>query len=146
MDVYLPIYSKGIWIGLLAVGPKYSGVPYSEINLMSTLANQTSVALENARLVEGILQVNLQLEIANTNLEKTKDELERLDKAKSDFISIAFPRDPDTAHGHSGLHPNAQRRPHDGREHLSPQPARRDCQWGGTPAQHCRKYVGCCQN
>ncbi|HNB53428.1 MAG TPA: GAF domain-containing sensor histidine kinase [Anaerolineales bacterium] len=91
MDVYLPIYSKGIWIGLLAVGPKDSGVPYSEmeLNLMSTLADQTSVALENARLVEGILQVNLQLEIANTNLEKTKNELERLDKAKSDFISIA---------------------------------------------------------
>lgn len=91
MDVYLPIYSKGIWIGLLAVGPKETGVPYSEmeLSLMSTLADQTSVALENARLVEGILQVNLQLEVANTNLEKTKNELERLDKAKSDFISIA---------------------------------------------------------
>ncbi|GAB4579453.1 MAG: hypothetical protein Fur0022_21910 [Anaerolineales bacterium] len=91
MDVYLPIYSKGIWIGMLAVGPKETGVPYSEmeLNLMSTLADQTSVALENARLVEGILQVNLQLEVANTDLEKTKNELERLDKAKSDFISIA---------------------------------------------------------
>lgn len=91
MDVYLPIYSKGIWIGLLAIGPKDAGIPYSEIELrlMSTLADQTSVALENARLVEGILQVNLQLEVANTTLGKTKDELERLDKAKSDFISIA---------------------------------------------------------
>ena len=91
MDVYLPIYSKGIWIGLLAVGPKESGVPYSdmELSLMSTMTDQTSVALENARLVEGILQVNLQLEYANATLEKTKDELERLDKAKSDFISIA---------------------------------------------------------
>jgi signal transduction histidine kinase len=91
MDVYSPIYSKGIWIGLLAVGPKETGVPYSEmeLNLMSTLTDQTSVALENARLVEGILQVNLQLEQAFGNLERTKDELERLDKAKSDFISIA---------------------------------------------------------
>ena len=91
MDVYLPIYSKGIWIGMLAVGPKETGVPYSEmeLGLMSTLTDQTSIALENARLVEGILQINLQLEQANTSLEKTKDELERLDKAKSDFISIA---------------------------------------------------------
>jgi signal transduction histidine kinase len=91
MDVYLPIYSKGIWIGMLAVGPKETGVPYSELelSLMSTLTDQTSVALENARLVEGILQVNLQLEYANDSLEKAKDELERLDKAKSDFISIA---------------------------------------------------------
>lgn len=91
MDVYLPIYSKGIWIGMLAVGPKETGVPYSELelNLMSILTDQTSVALENARLVEGILQVNLQLEYANDSLEKTKNELERLDKAKSDFISIA---------------------------------------------------------
>jgi len=91
MDVYLPVYSRGIWIGMLAVGPKETGVPYSEmeLSLMSTLTDQTSVALENARLVEGILQVNLQLEYANTSLETTKDELERLDKAKSDFISIA---------------------------------------------------------
>ena len=50
---------------------------------------QTSVALENARLVEGILQVNWQLEYDNDSLEKNKNELERLDKAKSDFISIA---------------------------------------------------------
>ncbi|NJN45017.1 MAG: hypothetical protein HC806_10065 [Anaerolineae bacterium] len=91
MDVYLPIYSKGIWIGLLAVGPKETGVPYSdlELSLMSTMSDQTSVALENARLVEGIIQVNLQLEQANASLGRAKDELERLDKAKSDFISIA---------------------------------------------------------
>lgn len=91
MDVYLPIYSKGVWIGMLAVGPKETGVPYSEaeLSLMSTLTNQTSVALENARLVEGVLQVNLQLEQANANLKKTKEELEQLDQAKSDFISIA---------------------------------------------------------
>lgn len=91
MDVYLPIYSKGEWIGLLAIGPKETGVPYSEqeLNLMSTLADQTSVALENARLVEGLYRINAELEQAYQDLKKTQVELERLDQAKSHFISIA---------------------------------------------------------
>lgn len=91
MDVYVPIYSKGNWLGLLAIGPKSTGNPYSrkDLELLSTLADQTSIALENARLVEGLFRVNKELEIAYKSLNKTKDELERLDHAKSDFISIA---------------------------------------------------------
>ncbi len=90
MDVYVPIYSQGNWIGLLAIGPKTSGLPYSneDLRLLSTLADQTAVALENARLVEGLVRVNTELEMAYSNLEKANQELARLDKAKSDFISI----------------------------------------------------------
>ncbi len=91
MDVYVPIYSKNTWIGLLAIGPKVSGVPYSnaDLGLLSVLADQTSVALENARLVEGLVQVNMELEAAYESLNKSTVELERMDQAKSDFISIA---------------------------------------------------------
>ncbi len=91
MDVFVPIYSKGKWSGLLALGPKSTGAPYSErdLNLLGTLADQTAVALENARLVEGLISVNNKLEQAYKNLNQAKHDLEQMDKAKTDFISIA---------------------------------------------------------
>lgn len=83
-EAYAPIYSKSEWIGLLAVGPKDSGRAYSERDLafLSTLAGQTAVALENARLYEGSVRLNEQFRQANRHLE-------RLDQSKSDFLTIA---------------------------------------------------------
>lgn len=90
-EVYLPIFSKREWIGLLALGAKISGNRYTEDDLvtLATLANQTAVALENARLVENLIQVNNELRQAYRDLDKAKSDLERLDQTKSDFISIA---------------------------------------------------------
>jgi signal transduction histidine kinase len=83
MDVYVPIYSKGNWIGLFALGPKASGDAYfgDELSLLSTLAGQTTVALENARLVENLVSLNRALDQAN-------QQLGNLDRAKSDFIAV----------------------------------------------------------
>ncbi len=90
-EVYLPIFSKREWIGLLALGAKISGNRYTDEDLvtLSTLANQTAVALENARLVENLIQLNNELRQAYRDLDKAKRDLERLDQTKSDFISIA---------------------------------------------------------
>ncbi len=57
VEIYVPIYAKNEWIGLLALGPKRSGAEFTaqDLNLLSTLADQTAVALENARLVEGLM-------------------------------------------------------------------------------------------
>src|SRR5215212_9767100 len=90
-EVYLPIFSKREWIGLLALGAKISGKRYSEEDLvtLSVLANQTAVALENARLVENLVQLNTELRQAYRALDKANRDLERLDQTKSDFISIA---------------------------------------------------------
>jgi signal transduction histidine kinase len=90
-EVYLPIFSKREWIGMLALGAKISGNRYSEDDLvtLATLANQTAVALENARLVENLIQLNTELRQAYRDLDKAKRDLERLDQTKSDFISIA---------------------------------------------------------
>ncbi len=91
MDVYVPIYSKGRWIGLLALGPKTSGDRYFEgdLTLLSTLADQTAVALENARLFEDLKIRNAENERLNEELTAANRELARLDQAKSDFIDIA---------------------------------------------------------
>lgn len=90
-EVYLPIFSKREWIGLLALGAKISGNRYTEEDLvtLSALANQTAVALENARLVDNLVQLNNELRQAYRSLDKANRDLERLDQTKSDFISIA---------------------------------------------------------
>ena len=90
-EVYLPIFSKREWIGMLALGAKISGNRYTEEDLvtLSALANQTAVALENARLVDNLVQLNTELRQAYRSLDKANRDLERLDQTKSDFISIA---------------------------------------------------------
>jgi signal transduction histidine kinase len=91
MDVYVPIYAKDAWIGLLALGPKISGDRYfpEDLALLQTLADQTAVALENARLYEHLKQRNAENEQLNEELKTANIELARLDRAKSDFINIA---------------------------------------------------------
>lgn len=91
MDVFVPIYAQDEWIGLLAVGPKGSGDRYFEEDLMvlSTLADQTAVALENARLFTDLKRQNVENQRLNEELIVANRELARLDKAKSDFIDIA---------------------------------------------------------
>ncbi len=90
-EVYAPIFANRRWIGLLALGAKLSGQRFSEDDLVTVaaLANQTAVALENARLVENLLKLNNQLSMAYRDLDKANRDLERLDQTKSDFISIA---------------------------------------------------------
>jgi signal transduction histidine kinase len=56
---------------------------------LGILADQTAVALHNARLVESLTRLNNQYRRMYSALERANHQLERLDKSKSDFISIA---------------------------------------------------------
>jgi len=98
VEVYMPIYTKEDWVGLIALGPKTSGLPYSDqdLDLLSTLADQTAVALQNARLVESLIRLNNDfrraygaMEQANNHLQKVNTQLQSLDRTKSDFIRVA---------------------------------------------------------
>lgn len=55
--IWVPIVSKDELIGVISLGNKLTGDIYSyeDIGLLSTLANQTAVALENARLYEEVV-------------------------------------------------------------------------------------------
>jgi signal transduction histidine kinase len=90
-EVYVPIFSKSEWIGLFAFGSKLSGRRYTDedLGVLATLASQTAVALENARLVENLLRLNAQLRQAYAALDQANGALQKIDRAKTDFISIA---------------------------------------------------------
>jgi signal transduction histidine kinase len=90
-EVYIPIFAKKQWIGLLAFSSKLSGNRYTkeDLTILSSHANQTAIALENARLVDNLMRLNNELRQTRRALEKNNHDLERIDQAKSDFISIA---------------------------------------------------------
>ncbi len=91
MDVYVPIRAQDEWIGLLALGPKISGNRYFEDELLflSTFADQTAVALENARLFDDLKARSEEVARLNQDLTQANAELARIGQAKSDFIDIA---------------------------------------------------------
>lgn len=87
-DVYVPILARGQWIGLLTLGPKSNGDRYfdGDMRLLNTLADQTAIALENARLVTDLVNLNKELKQAFADLEKAHQQLNELDRLKSAFI------------------------------------------------------------
>ena len=90
LDVYVPIVSKGDWIGLLALGPKLARRYTNEdLNLLAAIASQTGVALENARLFDNQKKLTSQLREAYAFLDKANHDLAKLEMTKSNFISIA---------------------------------------------------------
>ncbi|MGB9870190.1 MAG: ATP-binding protein [Anaerolineae bacterium] len=91
MEIYLPIRAEGELAGLLALGPRRTGEPYAPrvVEFLSTLAHQTGVALQNARLFAGLQELNTRIMQLNESLRSAYERLERLDRAKSDFLSIA---------------------------------------------------------
>jgi signal transduction histidine kinase len=90
VDVYIPIHAQGSWIGLLALGSKLSGDRYfdQDLALLNTLADQTAVALENARLVDDLIEINNDLEEAYATLEQANRRLQEMDRLKSAFIGV----------------------------------------------------------
>ena len=75
---------------MFALGPKLSRHRYfdNDLQLLSTLADQTAVALQNARLVDDLVRLNAQIKDANTALDQANQQLAHLDRIKSDFINV----------------------------------------------------------
>jgi signal transduction histidine kinase len=91
MSAYAPIVVDDALIGVLAVGGKRDDTPFypRDLDLLATMADQTGVALRNARLVADLRQLNDEMQVLNRGLEATKDQMEKLDAVKTDFITIA---------------------------------------------------------
>lgn len=91
MDAYIPIGSNDQIDSFIAIGPKTSGLAYQadELELMQTLADQTIIALQNARLYTELGTQNTTIRDLNIDLINQNERLEIMDKVKSDFITIA---------------------------------------------------------
>jgi signal transduction histidine kinase len=90
-DVYAPILDGETVIGILAVGPRKSRDPYRarDLDLLQAIADQTAVALANARLVTDLKASNEEVRALNETLAETNEQLKEMDRVKTDFITIA---------------------------------------------------------
>ena len=95
----LPLFRENKITGMIVLGGKISKEPYSEqdINLLTALSNQASIALINAKLYAQIqdLSQNLQKKVDEQTREikqayevekRAHQELEKLDETKNQFI------------------------------------------------------------
>jgi signal transduction histidine kinase len=91
MSAYAPIVVQGQLIGILACGAKANDNPFypRDLELLATIANQTGVALRNARLVSDLRKAGDDMQTLNKDLVMTKERIEQLDSVKTDFITIA---------------------------------------------------------
>jgi signal transduction histidine kinase len=90
-DVYMPILDGDNLTGVIAVGPRKSRDPYRarELELLQAIADQTAIALANARLVTDLKLSNDEIRGLNKTLAETNDQLKEMDRVKTDFITIA---------------------------------------------------------
>lgn len=91
LSAYAPIILEKSLLGLLAAGPKLSDTAFEteDLELLLTLANQVGIALRNARLIDDLHHLNESMGALNEGLQEAKEELEKLDTIKTDFITIA---------------------------------------------------------
>jgi len=91
MEVYTPIHAEGAWIGLLALGPRRTGRPYTrdDLDLLARLAGQMGVALNNARLFDTIKARLATRDLRNEELRAARQEMGRLSEGQSAFMRLA---------------------------------------------------------
>jgi signal transduction histidine kinase len=87
----VPIFAKSFFLGIIAIGPPRSGEPFGrpEQAFLTALAHQTAVALQNARMFDNMRELNLEITELNKELRQAMERVERLDRAKTDFLTIA---------------------------------------------------------
>lgn len=95
VSVIVPLEARDGIVGLILLGAKKSGDPYSEgdLEVLQILAPELSVGIENARAYHQIERFNetlrLRVERATRKLREANSHLRELDKAKDEFISLA---------------------------------------------------------
>src|SRR5690606_4714351 len=85
MDIYAPIIVDNRLAGVLAVGPKKTDNAFrtGAVELVEALASQTVAALENARPVAELRDLDGRIAMLDQDLRLTNQRLERLDMIRA---------------------------------------------------------------
>ncbi|MGA2588496.1 MAG: SpoIIE family protein phosphatase [Bryobacteraceae bacterium] len=80
VQLLLPLTGRDDLIGVMALGPKRSEVPYSkaDLQLLQSVASQTGLALENSRLISSLAEEAARRERFNREIEIAREVQERL--------------------------------------------------------------------
>lgn len=95
IELIIPLSLKDRSVGLLLLGAKESGDSYNQrdIEVLEIIGAQAAISMQNAHHYEEIRNFSQKLEkeveIATRDLREANEKLQKLDKAKSEFISIA---------------------------------------------------------
>lgn len=94
IDIVLPLYLSAELVGFLLVGPhKSSHYARKDILALETISSALAIAMRNARNVQEIRDLNASLQqridAATKELRTSNNQLQRLDKAKDEFVSMA---------------------------------------------------------
>ncbi len=91
MAAYAPIVVEKALIGILMCSAKSNDTPFydRDLELLLTLANQTGVAVRNARLMDDMRLLNRNMTRLNASLKDANDQMKKLDGVKTDFVTIA---------------------------------------------------------
>lgn len=94
IELILPLNQAGKIIGYLCLGDhQNSGYTMRDMRVLSTIADELGIAIQNALSIQEVkdLNENLQQRIseATRELRNSNNQLQRLDKAKDEFVSMA---------------------------------------------------------
>jgi signal transduction histidine kinase/MFS family permease len=91
----LPLIYDNQLIGIIVLGSKVSGDAYTkeDLELLQVLANQTAIAINNARSYKQVKDFNKTLKVKvdeqTKDIQEKADHLEKLLKMRSEFLDIA---------------------------------------------------------
>lgn len=91
LRAYAPIVTENNLIGIIGCGPKLDDTPYTteELELLIVIGQQVGTALRSARLIDDLRHLNTSMRSLNSQLQIAKQDLEKLDSIKTDFVTIA---------------------------------------------------------
>lgn len=91
MNAYAPVVLETTLIGIVTAGPKLDDTAFyaEDLELLTTLAQQTGIALRNARHVDDLQHLYRSMQSLYQGLKSANDELNKMDAVKSDFVTIA---------------------------------------------------------
>jgi len=100
-SLIIPVVNIGKLMGLVILGDKKSGDPYTvqDVNMFNAIANQASISFENAILYDQLSQINqnllkrvdektMELQIKNKDLKQANEQLKQLDKMKDQLVAV----------------------------------------------------------